>query len=439
MGFERGFKGMDHLANRATYPALRRIDVAFFLGVLDQVEQVRRLQVVGAGIGLDLPDKVHLPVAPLGRAQLALDVVHKTFSTGLVLPAPPEIELVQAVDQAVLRQAGAGGLRQGGQQVDHMHHLVGDALRGHLAGPAHDQRHPQRALHGRVVSASPHACATPPGTPVFGTVVTGKYKDRVLVQAAGVHGVDQLADARIHLYQRIGEVAFAGSTLKLAVWQGGVVQLRQGHIKKEGPTGGCLLADKRATAVGQFGVDAPAHFEVIGFTLFGGPACVALHHMRNVHHLRIKPHLLGEHALVGGARNTIPVVKAAVLGVAALLVAQVPFAVHRRGVARLREQLGHRDFPRMDALGQARRDRLQGARAYRVAAGHERRARGHAVALHVEVQKPRALRRQRIDTWRGRAAQLASAIATEFAPAQVVGQHQNDMRRFCGCALCASG
>src|SRR5690606_20144451 len=65
--------------------------------------------------------------------------------------------------------------------------------------------------------------------------------------------------------------------------------------------------------------------------------------------------------------------------------------------------------------------------AHRVAAGHQRRTRGHAVAFDIEIEELRALRGQRVDARRGRAADRAAAIASQFAPAEIVGQDQHDI------------
>ena len=134
------------------------------------------------------------------------------------------------------------------------------------------------------------------------------------------------------------------------------MQLRQRHVQEERLSRRGLFADEGAAPVGEVGVDAPAHLQVIGLALLDGLAGPAFHDMGNVDHLRVKANLLGEHALVGGAGNAVPVVKTPVLGVAPLLVTQVPLAIHSRGVARLREQLRDGDLPRVNALRQARRD-----------------------------------------------------------------------------------
>src|SRR6185369_12680744 len=99
--------------------------------------------------------------------------------------------------------------------------------------------------------------------------------------------------------------------------------------------------------------------------------------------------------------------------------AEVPLAEDRRRVAARGEELRERLLPGDDALRQPRRDRLQRAGADRMAPGHERRARRHAVALDVEVEEAQPLRRERVEARRRRAAQEAAAVAAELAPAEV--------------------
>lgn len=201
------------------------------------------------------------------------------------------------------------------------------------------------------------------------------------------------------------------------------MQLRQRHVEEERGLAR-VATDELAAALREHLVDAAAHFQVVAFAPFGRTALAALHDVRHFHHVGVEAHRLHEHAFVGGARDPVPLVEAAVLGVTALLVAQVPFAVHGGGVALLGEGLRQGALPGNKALRQAGRHRLHGAGAHRVAPGHERRTRGHAIAFHVEVEKLRALRGQRIDTRRGRPADGAAAIAPQLAPAKVVGQDQ---------------
>ena len=154
----------------------------------------------------------------------------------------------------------------------------------------------------------------------------------------------------------------------------------------------------------------------------------AFHHIRHGHDRGIVTGRRGEHAFIGGARYAVPLVEAAVLGIAAFAVAQMPFAEASSRIALAGDQLRQRDFPRDQALRQAGRHRLQRAGAYRVAAGHQRRARRHAIGFDVEVEKTQPLGRKVIEPGRRRAAQFAAAITAEFAPAEIVGEDEHDVR-----------
>ena len=179
----------------------------------------------------------------------------------------------------------------------------------------------------------------------------------------------------------------------------------------------------------QLRIDAAARFEIVDVGVLRRLAFHARHHVRQRHHIRIKTRRTREHAFVGSARYAVPFVEAAVLRVASFLVAQVPFAEACGGVAAARYQLRERDFPRDEALRQARRHRLQCAGTYRMAPRHQRRARRHAVGFHVEVEASQPFFRQRVDARRGRSAQRAATVTAELTPAEIVGEDQNDIRR----------
>jgi len=80
-------------------------------------------------------------------------------------------------------------------------------------------------------------------------------------------------------------------------------------------------------------VDGAARFEVVDLDLARGLAAAAFHDVGQVDHARIEAGGGRELALVRGARNAVPLVEAAVRGVAAFDVAEMPFAVVRGGIA----------------------------------------------------------------------------------------------------------
>src|SRR5690606_24556081 len=152
-----------------------------------------------------------------------------------------------------------------------------------------------------------------------------------------------------------------------------------------------------------------------------------LHHLRQRHHARIVAGRAGERALVRGTRDAVPLVEPAVVRETAWLVAEVPLAEERGGVALPGDDLPERALPGYQPLRQPGRHRLHRTGADRMAAGHQRRAGRHAVALDVEVQELQPLRRERVDPRRRRAAKLATAVAAGLAPAEIVREDQNDI------------
>ena len=99
--------------------------------------------------------------------------------------------------------------------------------------------------------------------------------------------------------------------------------------------------------------------------------------------------------------------------------AQVPLAEQCRRVAGRPEHLGDGDLPLGDARG------LRSRRSNRVAARQQRRPGHGARKLDVEVVEPYAARRDAVDIGRRHAAH--AAVDADLAPAQVVGEHQDDV------------
>ena len=209
--------------------------------------------------------------------------------------------------------------------------------------------------------------------------------------------------------------------------QGRKVQLRQRHIGDEWTGGGRLALHEVDRPVREFAVDEAPLFEIVDREVPGRRAFDALHHVGHRHDGGIEPRRRREHGFVRRARNAVPFVEAAVLGQPPLAVAQVPLAEAGGGVAGALQQFAQRDLPGDEPLRQAGRHRLHRPGADRMATGHQRRARRHAIALDVEVEAGQSLRRQGVDPRRRRTAQDTAAVAAEFAPPEVVGQDQNDV------------
>jgi hypothetical protein len=125
---------------------------------------------------------------------------------------------------------------------------------------------------------------------------------------------------------------------------------------------------------------------------------------------------------VARQRNAVPLVEALIRRRPAtfpLESTEVPFSKQRRRVAERLERFGDRGFPQRDARW------LRGAAADGVSASHERRARHGARELDVEVRQPDSFRTDAIDVWRGYTAH--GSIRTDFTPAEVVGEHEDDV------------
>ena len=108
--------------------------------------------------------------------------------------------------------------------------------------------------------------------------------------------------------------------------------------------------------------------------------------------------------------------------------AEMPFAPHAGGVALRRQQLRDGDLPQRQPVRTAADRDFVGSRADREAAGHERRPRGRALRLDVEVEQAHAFAGELVDARRGRAAKDAAAVDAQLAIAEVVRQHEDDVR-----------
>jgi hypothetical protein len=128
-------------------------------------------------------------------------------------------------------------------------------------------------------------------------------------------------------------------------------------------------------------------------------------------------------------RDAIPLVEALVGGKTAGRVAEVPLAENAGGIADVRELLCDGDFPGGQAVPDiARRAVLVQSRAYRVTPRHQSRPRRLTLGLQVVIGEPQPLPRDTVDVRRGSPAQLAAAVYARLTVAEVVHQHENDMR-----------
>src|SRR5208337_4227702 len=100
------------------------------------------------------------------------------------------------------------------------------------------------------------------------------------------------------------------------------------------------------------------------------------------------------------------------------------------GVALRRQQLRDCNLPQSQTIRGASDRHLVCARSDGVTAGNERRTRGRALRLDVEIEQPHAFGGELVNAWCWRAAQDAAAVTTQLAVGQVVHEHEDDIGRF---------
>ena len=94
-----------------------------------------------------------------------------------------------------------------------------------------------------------------------------------------------------------------------------------------------LPAHEVVCSQGKLRVYSAAHFKIVRFYIARSISRTALHHVGLFNYGGIESHRAGKHRLVGGARNAVPLIEAAVLGEPAFPVSKVPFTVNGRSVA----------------------------------------------------------------------------------------------------------
>ena len=251
----------------------------------------------------------------------------------MLLTSKKEIKLVDAVDRSVGRERGPGDSRQRRVQVHNMDDVVGDLGSSHVAGPAQQERNAQRAFHCGVVRARPGPGSAAPRPPEFRPVVAPEKHDGAIGDCQRLDFFQDLADTVIHFGHRVREVARARLAFEVPMRQGRKMQLRKRHVGEEGPLGAHVPVHELVRSPRKLRVDPAAHFKVVGFYIARPIAHTALHHVRLFDYGGIESHRAGKHRLVGRARNTVPLIEAAVLREPAFPVSKVPFAVNGSGIA----------------------------------------------------------------------------------------------------------
>src|SRR5215467_5337461 len=106
---------------------------------------------------------------------------------------------------------------------------------------------------------------------------------------------------------------------------------------------------------------------------------------------------------------------------------EMPFTPHPGSVASRGQQLRDGNLPQCQSVRNAAKWDFVCARADGKAARHERRPTGRALSLDIEVEQPHAFACELVDTRRWRTAKDATAVDAQFAVAQVVHEHHDDI------------
>ena len=128
------------------------------------------------------------------------------------------------------------------------------------------------------------------------------------------------------------------------------------------------------------------------------------------------------------ARYAVPLVEASIRGETRFGAAKVPLAPNPGGIPLCRQELRQRHLPRGEPFGDAPSRYLVGSRSNRKAAGHQCGTRGRALSLDIEIQESGTLAGQCIDAWGRRTTKDAATIDPELTIAEIVGEHQDDVR-----------
>jgi hypothetical protein len=231
----------------------------------------------------------------------------------------------------------------------------------------------------------------------------------------------------IHFRQGIGEVSESGLACKVWVRKRWKVDLRERDVRIKWLARLDLSLHEVNCPAGDLRVDLPPHLQVVDLSLACLLAFFALQHVRQRSDLGVVLRRGGPETDVGGIGDAVPFIETLVGWKAALGVAQVPLAEMSCGVALQPEQLGEGDFPLGKSVGASSVRDAGRSRADGQPAGHDGRPAGGTLALDIEIEEAQTFAGQLVDARGGCTAQDAAAVATRFAVAEVVGQHEYDV------------
>src|SRR5262245_54289652 len=116
------------------------VSLALFLQIGQEVDHFRQRKDHWRVIHLFLPDKVDLPVSPLDRSQPISDVGRKSFAVGVLLFAQEEVQLIDTVNRAILRNLRSTRTGKGRIEIYNVNDLVADRARWNFTRPADNER-----------------------------------------------------------------------------------------------------------------------------------------------------------------------------------------------------------------------------------------------------------------------------------------------------------
>ena len=400
----------------------------FFFGIENEVEQLRRAKFHrGREPVVHLVVEMQFPVSPFHRMQAVRAEQQDAFAVRGFLLTEQEIGLVYAVDGAVLRHGSAGDFGKGRERVHLVNDLITHATGGNFPRPTDDERRPRRAFHVREIVAAPRARTALMRKCGVWAIVGGEDKDGVVAHAQFVHGIKDLADAKIHFGQDIGKIAEAGPALEVWMRQHREVRLGHADIGVERLPGLHTALHEIDGAARNLSVNEAALFEVINFKIAALLAFPTLHDVFRLDARFLEPDRRRIEGFIGGARDAEPLVEPLTGGQPALVAAEMPLAEVAGAVTMAGEQLGNGDFPLRQSVKLAGERHGVRTAANGVASGQDGRAARRTLRLDVEVEQPRALGGELVNARRRRASKNAAAITADFAVAKVVHQDEDDV------------
>src|SRR5262249_9594947 len=114
--------------------------VALLLQIGEEIDDFRQWEGHRRVIHVLLPNKVYLPVPPFYGRQPISDGGRKTFAVGGLMFAQEEIQLIDTVNRAILRNLRSTHTGKSRIEVYSVNDLVADSPRWNFTRPSHDER-----------------------------------------------------------------------------------------------------------------------------------------------------------------------------------------------------------------------------------------------------------------------------------------------------------